>query len=836
MKKTSTRLATIGGLTLLGACAIALAQHDSRNRAPESMRPSKPAPQPATPIQVDGDWSRPLGESADAVVRANNDRLTSYGGSETASANPLRGDSVSVERLPLPDDAPGLAADLASYNATDAPPETALASGQVASEPPGWLSGIRPPSQPARKVPTTDTRPSTTPSPGALPGTSASGSLPATAPSTQGQPARPALPTFPAAPSTNTGVGQAAAMPPTLPSATTPAFNTPTLAAGQANDLSDTQRGAMPPTDLLAPANLVQSPASAATAPTGPGPSPTQPSPGLLPQPNLPPVTSMGPSSAAPAQPYPSPAAASLSDTTPWGTSSQAQGGSPSAAPSMTSLPQRPGAGGNSRSVSSAPSAPGRAPASLAGLVSNQPGNRYLDGSQNPVMQIQKRAPEEIQVGKHATFVIAVRNAGNSTAHEVTVVDSVPRGARFVESVPAVTPDRNGILTWNLGEIAAGEERTISLQIVPEIQGEVGSVATVHFAAQASVRTVATMPKLELAIDAAGEVLIGDSQQMNVTIQNTGTGIARDVRLEADIPEQLRHESGDAQLEAVLGDIRPNETIRISLNAAAVQPGQSMCVVRAVNDDGIQNEKQVGIDVRSPRLVAAIDGPKLRYLERQATYRIVVENVGDALATNLDFVVRLPPGLKFNLANNGGSYDPATHSVSWGLYDLPAGQPAPMELTVLPVEPGQQVLTFSAKGDLGIAAEAKSQVMVDGLAELEFTIGQDNGTIEVGATSTYSVQITNVGNKPDKDVQLAVELPSGSELLAVKAPVQYQTDGRRILFAPIAEMRNKDQLTYRFEIRHNQAGSQKVQAKLTSANWPVAVVKEEGTLVYNDQN
>lgn len=49
-------------------------------------------------------------------------------------------------------------------------------------------------------------------------------------------------------------------------------------------------------------------------------------------------------------------------------------------------------------------------------------------------------------------------------------------------------------------------------------------------------------------------------------------------------------------------------------------------------------------------------------------------------------------------------------------------------------------------------------------------------------------------------------------------------------------MHNKDQYTYRFQIQHNQPGTQIVRTQLTSANWPVAVIKEEGTLVYNDQN
>ena len=473
--------------------------------------------------------------------------------------------------------------------------------------------------------------------------------------------------------------------------------------------------------------------------------------------------------------------------------------------------------------------------AALAGLVSNQPGNRYLDGSQNPNMLIQKRAPEEIQVGKKATFVIAVRNAGNATAHDVRVVDSIPQGARFVESLPPVTPTAQGLLNWELGEMAAGDERTITMQIVPEVQGEVGSNALVYFAAQASVRTVATLPKLELQLQSQPDMLIASRQQLSVIVKNTGTGVARGVRLEADLPELVKHDSGDAQLAASLGDMRPNDVQPITLDVTAVAAGQSQIVIRAVSEDGAVTEETVALQVMAPNLAAQIEGPKLRYLERQATYQIKVKNTGTAAATNLDFVVHLPTGLKYNSANNRGTYDPAQHTVSWGLYELPAGETAPIELTVLPVELGPQAIAFAATADLGLKAEAQGTVTVDGLAELAYTIGQDNGTIETGATSTYSVQITNVGNKADKDVRIAVQLPNGSRLVNVDAQVNHRAEGNQIIFDPIPEMRNKDQYTYRFQVQHNQPGTQIVRTQLTSANWPVAVVKEEGTLVYNDQ-
>jgi hypothetical protein len=49
-------------------------------------------------------------------------------------------------------------------------------------------------------------------------------------------------------------------------------------------------------------------------------------------------------------------------------------------------------------------------------------------------------------------------------------------------------------------------------------------------------------------------------------------------------------------------------------------------------------------------------------------------------------------------------------------------------------------------------------------------------------------------------------------------------------------MASRDQKTFRFQVKHNQAGTQVVRAQLISSNWPVEVVKEAGTWVYNDRN
>ena len=72
----------------------------------------------------------------------------------------------------------------------------------------------------------------------------------------------------------------------------------------------------------------------------------------------------------------------------------------------------------------------------------------------------------------------------------------------------------------------------MEMQLMPTAEGEIGSVATVHFGADASARTVATRPQLAVETTAPSQVLIGEQVTLSITVSNPGTGVATDVVLE----------------------------------------------------------------------------------------------------------------------------------------------------------------------------------------------------------------------------------------------------------------------------------------------------------------
>jgi len=473
--------------------------------------------------------------------------------------------------------------------------------------------------------------------------------------------------------------------------------------------------------------------------------------------------------------------------------------------------------------------------AKAIGFSSAAPGLRQLDGSQNPSMEIQKRAPNEVQVGIPATFTLLVRNVGNATAYDVQVVDAIPKGSRLVRTEPQAQQDGPSGLTWKLGEMAALSEKTITIELVPESEGEIGSVASVNFAAQASVRTMSTQPKLVVKQQSETLVLGGDRIRIMIDVTNTGTGTARNVLLEEDVPQNMRHASGSAMLERDLGDLAPGENFKLDIELTAVSAGKVSNVLRVVAQNAATNESTAQIEVVSPKLQIGLDGPKLRYIERQATYTASITNTGTAIATNVDLILYLPNGLQFNSAENRGEYISNQHAVMWQLAELAAGQTATTKVTLLPVEEGDFVLRTQATADSVRAEAVEKPVHVEGQSELVFSIEDDNDPIETDGKTTYIVKIVNIGTRVDNDVQLSIELPDGSVVEQIDAPVNYQASPRSIQFSPIAQLKSKDQQSIRFVVRHSREGTHVVRAQLKSKLRPGAVIKEESTQVYRDQ-
>lgn len=468
----------------------------------------------------------------------------------------------------------------------------------------------------------------------------------------------------------------------------------------------------------------------------------------------------------------------------------------------------------------------------LSSMVSSRPGVPQWEGPQTPAVTIEKIAPEQVQVGRSAAFRIVVRNAGQVPAEHVTVLDAVPEGTRLVSTSPQAEVQQNMML-WRLGRLDVGQSVSLSYVVVPEREGELGSVAQVSFAAAAGARTVSTRPIIQVSVTAPATVLIGQMVPLLIQVRNEGTGPAYNVVLDEDVPETLSHPAG-RELQNVVGTLQPGESRTLELPLMAQQAGKAVNRVRVRDDHAELARAETPIEVLAPKLALRWSGPSMRFLDRDAVHELAVVNDGTAPAQNVQLIAVLPKGVRFVAADKLGRYVPERHAVYWSLVELPVGQQGVVKLTTRAVGEGQQLLRAQAAADLGASAQADHMMRVESAADLQFSVVDLADPVEVNAEVLYEITLANQGTKPDTNLVVTVSGSKDLELLEMNGPGAAQVTPEKIELAAIPEIRAGQRMVWQVRARARAAGPALLRVQVRSDQMPQPITKEEGTRIYGD--
>ncbi len=482
---------------------------------------------------------------------------------------------------------------------------------------------------------------------------------------------------------------------------------------------------------------------------------------------------------------------------------------------------------------------PSGSPSAAAGATGQgRPGVPQLEGLQTPQLTIEKSGPRDLQVGKPARFEVTIRNVGAATAHDTVLRDSIPYGTSLIATMPPASPagqgDPTGDLLWSIGELKPGQEARVAMELMPRLEGEIGSVASVGFRADATVRSRVTKPALEITAEPPQKTLIGEAMTLELTLSNPGTGTATGVVVEGQLPEAVSHPAG-REVEFDVGRLEPGTSRSITLVLTTVTPGVHEISLAARADGGIEVAQRLRAEITAPMLELAADIPSRRYLQRPATCKLKMTNTGTAPALAVELAAQLPTGMKFVRANNAGYYDERTHRVLWSLEELPAGEDGTVELVVMPTTLGPQAIVAAARNPAGLADQLTHTIEVEGLAALSFEVVDSEDPIEIGGLTEYVVRVTNQGTKAATNVELAANLLGDLEPIDAKGPVPFGVENLLVSFDPLATLAPADEAVFRIRVRGRRPGNQRVQFMLKSDDLKTPLTAEEMTHVYSDR-
>jgi uncharacterized repeat protein (TIGR01451 family) len=463
-----------------------------------------------------------------------------------------------------------------------------------------------------------------------------------------------------------------------------------------------------------------------------------------------------------------------------------------------------------------------------------RPGERQLEGLQAPTLTIEKSAPAEVQVGKAATIEIKVHNVGKTSANAVQIVDQVPAGTRLMSTTPPAAVGPRGELKWELGSLHAGHSTTVKVEVMPLVEGPIGSVASLVFRADASARSMATKPLVALQVEAPEQVMIGEAIILKLTVSNPGTGVAAGVVIEADIPPGAQHEAG-SELEFEVGSLQPKESRQLELTMMAAKAGDYAAKLVARADAIDKAEASAPFSVLAPELKVAVAGSKRKFLDRKAEYTISIANPGTASAKNVELVTYLPKGMKFVEANNDGTYDAQHHAVFWSLEELPAAKRGDVKLTAIPTEPGEQKLRIEGRAGQGLNDRREETVLIEGVAAVSFQVTDQSDPIEVGGEVVYEIRVTNTGSKSATNVHVSALLPKDLKAVDADGPTTARIGEDQITFEPLSRLAPKEEKTYLLKAQATAGGDMKIRVQVQSDEMRQPVAKEENTSVFSDQ-
>ncbi|MBC7815569.1 MAG: DUF11 domain-containing protein [Planctomycetaceae bacterium] len=476
----------------------------------------------------------------------------------------------------------------------------------------------------------------------------------------------------------------------------------------------------------------------------------------------------------------------------------------------------------NDRSVKSLPPTAGRSNrASIAGAS---------ETSGTPSVSVEWVSKGGINVGQECACDLVVKNTGKISARQVVVEALFPQSVRLTQAdpQPAEVADH---LEWSIPELAAGEERTIHIKMIPSQRGELATTASVRFTGTAANVFKVEEPLLKLAVEAPAEIIVGDPLVQSITINNPGTGAAQNVKIQVTTPKGLEATRGDrSQIE--IGTLNSGESRTVRLSFTAIAGGEQTLEVVATADSGLKQAAETTVNVIAPALKIAVEGPGLRYAGRDARYTLTITNEGKAATNNIHVTHRVPKGFKFVKADKGGSFDADHSSVKWFIGHLEPSQTAQVKLHLQAHEIGQFEHHVAVTAEHGATAKADTMTKVEGSASLVMEIQDLDDPIEIGQETAYEVRISNTGSKAAENVGLTFELPNGIELIKVEAATKHLAKSGLILFNDLPELAPGKTALFRIHVKGNAEGNLRVRARLTSESIEQELISEELTKFY----
>jgi len=334
-----------------------------------------------------------------------------------------------------------------------------------------------------------------------------------------------------------------------------------------------------------------------------------------------------------------------------------------------------------------------------------------------PELTIEKTTPnEQVLLGASVPWNITVTNVGNFCAYDVVVTDTLPAGVAHSSG--------EKVLTTELGTLAPGESRDITINTEATVTGEHCNVAVVDSSNAGSAKDDACVVVVEAGLDVVKEgtpmQFVGKKASYTINVTNTGDVPLTDVVVTDTVPAQNKLLTAEgAQISGNTATWTTNlgagESKSFELTVLGLQEGTYCNQVSASSSEyGLFGDDDACTEWKGypALLIEVIDTEDPLLVGEETTYVIQITNQGTAQDTNVGLEVQLPSELEVVSAAGDTQGTISGNKVSFAVY---------------PVLQAKEIIEFRvvaravAEGDARFRAQMDSDLLRSPVPEEEAT-------------------------------------------------------------------------------------------------------------------
>lgn len=456
--------------------------------------------------------------------------------------------------------------------------------------------------------------------------------------------------------------------------------------------------------------------------------------------------------------------------------------------------------------------------------------------SVQPTIEIRQRMPETIRYGRPAPIELQIVNSGKVPVESVTVIDEIPAEVDLLESTPPARQEGTS-LSWPLGRMEPGQTEVIRFNLkinATDPNWTLTHAARVQMESGVSGSTRVLRPMIELDVTGPDQGVVGEAVTYTINVSNVGNVAATRVVLQDNLPNGLTHPYGPS-LENDLGELRIGESRKIQLTLTPSQVGDIANNLVVIADDMPKVEQAVVLKVQPVRLELTTEAPKVRYVNRACEYSFTVTNTGKMEARQAELVTRLPDGIAFTQASDGGKHSEIERCVAWDVSNLKPGESRTYVVKAIATHVGEQVCetVLTSQGDY--RSETKVATRVRGVPALLVEVQDLEDPIELGEETIYEIKVVNQGTLAATNVRISIDVPAEIKPVAAEGPTHNRMANSVLSFEPIPRIEPQDDVLYRVKVRGAVAGDSRFRVLVQSDQLSKPIVEEEATTVYRTE-